>query len=113
MTTTPLPSTSEGKSCNPESEVPALRYRPQLETSTHSVATEEGASEYDPGERSAPGMPCGSELLPHPRRRRQKEKELVRKIWEPDSPRVCWIHPLSDGVYQHPKILSPAPRFKV
>ena len=46
-------------------------------------------------------------LLPH-LSKRQEEKEVVCEILEPDIPRIRREDPLSDGVYQHPRMLGPA-----
>ena len=50
------------------------------------------------------GSHVAKQLLPS----LQEEKKLVCQILKPDNPRVHQEDPLSDGVFQYPKILSRA-----
>ena len=111
MTISPPGATSKCIPHIPESlELPPSD-RPQLETNEPSTATGAGASECNPGERTAPGLPANKQLLPYLRWRRKEEKEPIPGIPEPDNPRVH-REDLLGGVYEHSEILSPAGQLK-
>ena len=80
-----------------------------LETSGSSAATEEGSSERDSREQTTPRTPCGWVVAATS----SQEKELVRKILQPNNPTVCQEYPLSDGACQYSEILCPAGQLEI
>ena len=81
-----------------ESQEPVPLDPLQLETSKPSAATEEGASEHDPGEQTISGVPCDQAAAATSTWRRE-EKEPIHRIPKLDNPSIHQEDPLLDGVY--------------
>ena len=110
---TPPEATNELPQCGPETKGLATKDLPQQETKEILASNEEDAPEHEPEERSAPEMPYGPTAVATSSPVETGGEGSCPQDPKSDNLGVRQVDPLSDGVYQHSKILSPGGWLKI